>query len=131
VALVVVTILRRARTGASGIVAALGVFATVGASYDTGRLVAWDQFALRPGHCRQGHPVGTATHAILDLFFTEDAERVAEARLHLVPVLLTHLRVIDRSTIHGPTVGTDGDGVEATALKARGFLVARPDVSPT
>jgi hypothetical protein len=46
VALVVVAILRRARAGASGVVAALGVFATVGASYVTGRLLPWDQFAL-------------------------------------------------------------------------------------
>jgi heme A synthase len=46
VLLVVVAILRRARTGASGVVAAVGVFATVGASYVTGRLLPWDQLAL-------------------------------------------------------------------------------------
>jgi quinol-cytochrome oxidoreductase complex cytochrome b subunit len=46
VALVVLAILRRARTDATGIVAALGALATVGASYVTGRLLPWDQFAL-------------------------------------------------------------------------------------
>jgi hypothetical protein len=46
VVLVVLAILRRAGAGASGIVAALGVLATVGASYVTGRLLPWDQFAL-------------------------------------------------------------------------------------
>ena len=46
VALVALAILRRARAGASGIVAALGVLATVGASYVTGRLLPWDQLAL-------------------------------------------------------------------------------------
>jgi quinol-cytochrome oxidoreductase complex cytochrome b subunit len=46
VALVALAILRRARTGGSGIVAAVGVLATVGASSVTGRLLPWDQLAL-------------------------------------------------------------------------------------
>jgi hypothetical protein len=45
-ALVVIAILRRARTGASGIVAAAGVFVTVGAAYVLGRLLAWDALGL-------------------------------------------------------------------------------------
>jgi hypothetical protein len=45
-ALVVFAILRRARTGASGIVAAVGVFVTVGAAYVLGRLLAWDALGL-------------------------------------------------------------------------------------
>jgi len=45
-ALVVIAILRRARTGASGIVAAVGVFVTVGAAYVLGRLLAWDALGL-------------------------------------------------------------------------------------
>jgi quinol-cytochrome oxidoreductase complex cytochrome b subunit len=44
--LVVLAILRRGRTGATGVVAGLGVFATVGAAYVLGRLLAWDQLAL-------------------------------------------------------------------------------------
>lgn len=46
VALVVIAIVRRARIGASGIVAAVGVFVTTGAAYVLGRLLAWDQLAL-------------------------------------------------------------------------------------
>ena len=45
-ALVVIAILRRARTGASGIVAAVGMFVTVGAAYVLGRLLAWDALGL-------------------------------------------------------------------------------------
>jgi hypothetical protein len=46
VALVVLAILRRGRTGAPGVVANLGVLVTVGAAYVLGRLLAWDQLAL-------------------------------------------------------------------------------------
>ncbi len=45
-ALVVIAILRRARTGASGIVAAVGAFVTIGAAYVLGRLLAWDALGL-------------------------------------------------------------------------------------
>jgi hypothetical protein len=47
VALVVVAILRRARIGAAGIVAGVGVLVTVGAAYVLGRLIAWDGRGLR------------------------------------------------------------------------------------
>ena len=46
VALLVLAIVRRTRIGASGIVAAVGVFVTVGAAYVLGRLLAWDSLAL-------------------------------------------------------------------------------------
>ena len=46
VALLVLAIVRRARVGASGIVAAVGVFVTIGAAYVLGRLLAWDSLAL-------------------------------------------------------------------------------------
>jgi len=46
VALLVLAIVRRTRTGASGIVAAVGVFVTTGAAYVLGRLLAWDGLAL-------------------------------------------------------------------------------------
>jgi hypothetical protein len=39
-------ILRRTRTGASGIVAAVGVLVTVGAAYVLGRLLAWSGLGL-------------------------------------------------------------------------------------
>jgi nitrate/nitrite transporter NarK len=41
-----VAILLRARTGATGIVAGVGGFVTVGAAYVLGRLVAWDGLGL-------------------------------------------------------------------------------------
>jgi hypothetical protein len=46
IALVATAILRRTRTGASGIVAALGALVTVGAAYVLGRLLAWDALGL-------------------------------------------------------------------------------------
>jgi hypothetical protein len=46
VALLVLAIARRARVGASGVVAAVGGFVTVGAAYVLGRLLAWDALAL-------------------------------------------------------------------------------------
>jgi quinol-cytochrome oxidoreductase complex cytochrome b subunit len=46
VALVVLSIVRRARTGAAGIVAAVGVLVTTGAAYVLGRLLPWNQLAL-------------------------------------------------------------------------------------
>jgi hypothetical protein len=46
VALLVLAIVRRASTGAAGIVAAVGVFVTVGAAYVLGRLIAWDALGL-------------------------------------------------------------------------------------
>jgi hypothetical protein len=46
VALVVLAIVRRAGAGARGIVAAVGVLVTVGATYVVGRLLPWDQLAL-------------------------------------------------------------------------------------
>jgi quinol-cytochrome oxidoreductase complex cytochrome b subunit len=46
VALVVLSIVRRTRTGAAGIVAAVAVFVTTGAAYVLGRLLPWEQLAL-------------------------------------------------------------------------------------
>jgi hypothetical protein len=46
VALLVLAIVRRTRLGASGIVAAVGIFVTTGAAYVLGRLLAWDGLAL-------------------------------------------------------------------------------------
>jgi hypothetical protein len=46
VALLVLAIVRRARIGAAGIVAAVGVVLTTGAAYVVGRLLPWDQIAL-------------------------------------------------------------------------------------
>ena len=46
VGLLVVAILRRRQLRAPGVVAAIGVFVTVGAAYVLGRLLAWDQLAL-------------------------------------------------------------------------------------
>jgi hypothetical protein len=46
VALVIVAIVRRARVGAAGIVASVGVLVTVGAAYVLGRLIAWDGLGL-------------------------------------------------------------------------------------
>jgi quinol-cytochrome oxidoreductase complex cytochrome b subunit len=46
VALVVIAIVRRARIGAAGIVAAVGVLVTTGTAYIVGRLLPWDQIAL-------------------------------------------------------------------------------------
>lgn len=46
VALVVVAILRRGRARAPGVVAAVGVFVTVGAAFVTGRLLPWNSLAL-------------------------------------------------------------------------------------
>ena len=46
VALLVLAIVRRTRIGASGIVAAIGVFVTTGAAYVLGRLLAWDGLGL-------------------------------------------------------------------------------------
>ncbi len=47
VALLILSIVRRGRTGGRGIVAAIGVFVTVGAAYVLGRLLPWDQLALQ------------------------------------------------------------------------------------
>ncbi len=46
VALLVLANARRTRVGASGIVAAVGVFVTTGAAYVLGRLLAWDGLGL-------------------------------------------------------------------------------------
>ncbi len=46
VGLVIVAIVHRAGAGARGIVAAVGVLASVGAAYVVGRLLPWDQVAL-------------------------------------------------------------------------------------
>jgi len=46
VTLVVLAIVRRAGAGAAGVVAAIGVFATTGAAYVLGRLLAWDALGL-------------------------------------------------------------------------------------
>jgi hypothetical protein len=46
VALLILAIVRRARAGIPGIVAAIGLFVTVGAAYVLGRLLAWDALAL-------------------------------------------------------------------------------------
>lgn len=46
VALVVLAIVRRAGVGAVGVVASIGVLATTGGAYVTGRLLPWDQMAL-------------------------------------------------------------------------------------
>jgi hypothetical protein len=59
-ALLVVAILRRARTGGRGIVAAVGVFVTVGAAYVTGRLLPWDQLALSSANRPNDVPTGVA-----------------------------------------------------------------------
>ena len=60
VALVVVAILRRARIGASGVVAALGVLVTTGGAYVVGRLLPWDQLALWAVLDRHSFPLGVA-----------------------------------------------------------------------
>ena len=60
VVLVVLAIVRRARAGAAGIVAAIGVFVTVGATYVLGRLLAWDQLALWAVVDRDHFPLGAA-----------------------------------------------------------------------
>ena len=46
VVLVVLAVVRRAGIGAVGVVASIGVLATTGGSYVTGRLLPWDQLAL-------------------------------------------------------------------------------------
>jgi hypothetical protein len=46
VALVILSILRRRRTGVPGVVAAIGVLVAVGAAYVLGRLLPWDHLLL-------------------------------------------------------------------------------------
>jgi hypothetical protein len=46
VALCILSILRRRKTGMPGVVAAIGVFVTVGAAYVLGRLLPWERLAL-------------------------------------------------------------------------------------
>lgn len=60
VGLVVMAILRRARIGASGVVAAVGVLVTTGGSYVVGRLLPWDQLALWAVVDGKHFPLGVA-----------------------------------------------------------------------
>lgn len=46
VGLVILAVVRRSRAGARGIIAAVGVLASVGGAYVVGRLLPWDQVAL-------------------------------------------------------------------------------------
>jgi hypothetical protein len=46
VAVVILAVVRRARIGAAGVVASVGVLLTVGAAYVLGRLIAWDALGL-------------------------------------------------------------------------------------
>ena len=43
----IAAVLRRARSGAAGVVAGVGVLVTVGAAFVLGRLLAWDALALQ------------------------------------------------------------------------------------
>jgi len=58
VALVVVAIVRRASSGAAGIVASIGVLVTTGAAYVIGRLLPWDQLALSAVIAPKDFPYG-------------------------------------------------------------------------
>jgi len=78
IALVVLAIMRRARTGAAGIVAAVGVFVTTGAAYVLGRLLPWD---------------GLALHAVVD-----DVSGVADALGSTVVVVGIDGRQVSPST---------------------------------
>ncbi len=60
VVLVVLAIVRRASTGAAGIVASIGVIVTTGAAYVIGRLLPWDQLALWAVVARKDFPLGVA-----------------------------------------------------------------------
>jgi hypothetical protein len=58
VALVVLAIVRRASTGAAGIVASIGVLVTTGAAYVIGRLLPWEQLALSAVIAPKDFPYG-------------------------------------------------------------------------
>jgi uncharacterized membrane protein YgdD (TMEM256/DUF423 family) len=58
VALVVLAIVRRASSGAAGIVASIGVLVTTGAAYVIGRLLPWDQLALSAVIAPKDFPYG-------------------------------------------------------------------------
>jgi hypothetical protein len=60
VMLVVLAVLQRVRTRATGVIASVGVLLTVGASYVTGRLLPWDQMALGAVAARRDFPRGVA-----------------------------------------------------------------------
>jgi quinol-cytochrome oxidoreductase complex cytochrome b subunit len=60
VALVILAVVRRARIGAAGVVASIGVFVTVGAAYALGRLLPWDQIALSTVVARRDFAQGAA-----------------------------------------------------------------------
>jgi uncharacterized iron-regulated membrane protein len=83
VALLLGAIVRRARTGASGIVAAIGAFVTVGATYVIGRLLPWDQLALASVFAPNERPYGIdATFANGVKFVLLRAREVSPSTYH-------------------------------------------------